>query len=354
LIITPTLLCGGAEKYVSMICNNIDTATFDVSLVIVNNEAQFYSIDNAVIKLTDLATKKVRNALFAIKKIVVNEQPDIVFSTANHLSIMLAMFLWLFPRHIKFIAYEPSLVSITSKKSTIPFYQHLIKRYYKKLDHIICQSAIMQNDLIDNFNIDKDQTTVIHNPVAAFPDISFIKGALFEKTSYKFMTVARLSEEKGIDRLIKAVALLPFEFTYHIIGEGDRRKSLEELVKHLQMQDKVFFEGQKNYPFNKMEDADLFLFGSYYEGFPNAVLEAGAHGIPVVAFDAAGGLDEIIIDGENGLIVRGKDEASFALAIQQALAIDFDRKNIQERTRQRFAMRTWINKLEQLLNSLVK
>ena len=147
----------------------------------------------------------------------------------------------------------------------------------------------MQQDLTRNFNILANKTTVIHNAVeeARGHDL-VVPGDETSSKIYKFITVARLSEEKGIDRLIKAVAGLSLPFHYHIIGEGDTRNFLQDLIDQLNLQDKVFLAGKKNSPYAGMEDADLMLMGSHYEGFPNVLLEAGILGIPVIAFDEIG------------------------------------------------------------------
>ena len=115
---------------------------------------------------------------------------------------------------------------------------------------------------------------------------------------------------------------------------------------------KVFLLGEKKEPFSGMEDADLFLMGSYYEGFPNVLLEAGAHGIPVIAFNAPGGIAEIITGKENGLLVDDNDIIGFADSINKCLAVNFNRNTIIETTQKRFSINNIIPVLEKLFLSL--
>ena len=103
-----------------------------------------------------------------------------------------------------------------------------------------------------------------------------------------------------------------------------------------------------------MEDAALFLMGSYYEGLPNSLLEAGMLGIPVIAFDAPGGIHEIIIQGENGLLVTGDDENAYAAAIQNAVQMNFDRNAIIEMTKKRFGVNHIIPQIEDLFVQFMK
>ena len=349
LILIPSLECGGSEKYVSLLCNNINTDKFDITLAVLNNSDPFYNISNPAIETIDLGIKRVRGSLFAIRRTVLQKKPDIIFSISNHLNLYLAIYRWLFPKKIKFIARESSIVSSNNRRTNSPkIYGWLIKKFYHRIDHIICQSHYMQQDLIKNFNIAPGKTTVIYNAVEE------INGNKPVNTSgiYKFITVARLSEEKGIDRLIRSVAQLTEPFQYHIIGEGNKRASLQELIGQLNLGDKVFLTGKKTNPYAGMENTDLMLMGSYYEGFPNVLLEAGALGIPVVAFDAPGGTREIITEGENGLLVSDGNENAFSAAIEKALQLKFDTDKIIATTKKRFSLNAAVAQVEELFFNL--
>jgi glycosyltransferase involved in cell wall biosynthesis len=349
LIITPTLECGGSEKYVSLLCSHIDSSKFSVTLAVLNNARPFYNINNPAIAIKDLQVKHARRSLHKIKKLVRLEKPAIIFSTANHVNVLLAFCRWLFPKNIVMIARESSLVTMNKRRVKFPFlYEWMVKKYYRRFDHIICQSKFMQQDLVHHYNIDKQQTTIINNPVEKNDMIVDIP------QHNKFITVARLSPEKGIARLIRSVANLSMPFKFHIIGDGDKKAALQELVFSLQLEDKVFFEGEKTDPFAGMENAALFLMGSYFEGFPNSLLEAAALGIPSVAFDAPGGINEIVVEGKNGLLVKDGDEKGFAFAIEKALHMNFNRQQIKAAVLERFSLSTIIPATEQLFMQLYR
>ena len=114
LIIVPTLECGGLERNVSIICNNIDTNKYDVTLAVLNNEKPFFTIFNPAVKLIDLQIKNVRKSLFSIVKLSKKINPDIILTTANHLNLYLSMFKWMFPKMTKLVARESSIVSINT------------------------------------------------------------------------------------------------------------------------------------------------------------------------------------------------------------------------------------------------
>ncbi len=349
LIITPSLACGGSEKFVSLLCRHINTSKFSVCLVVVNNARPFYAIDNPAVKIVDLGKERVLFSLPAIKKIVREFKPDIIFSTASHLNLYLAIFKNQFSKSIQFIAREASIVSINSSQAKMPLlYKKLVKKFYRRFDLIICQSGYMKQDLETNYNIGARKAVVIYNATGQVPDVAINPLQKTGKERYKFLTVARLSEEKGIGRLIHAAGLLSLPFVYYIIGEGPERKKLEQLISELQLGDKIILAGQKDDPFSGMEDADLFLMGSYYEGFPNAMLEAGACGIPTIAFNVPGGIAEITRANENGILVEDNDIIGFAREIKNALDMHFDRDKIRKDTMDRFSVSRMMNELENI------
>jgi glycosyltransferase involved in cell wall biosynthesis len=350
LIITPTLNCGGAEKYVSLLCNHINTDKFEVCLLVLDLGSPFYRISNPAIEVINARKKRVRHALFAIQKLLKQRKPDLVYTTANHLNLLLAMNNWTIPVKTVLCVYESSIVSNNSQRAQFPrFYNVLMKIFYKWVDAVVCQSRYMQQDLIDHYYISEKKTRVINNPVER-SDMALISS---DGQFQRFITVARLSAEKGIDRLIRIMAKLKFPFEYQIIGDGADRAALQILIDELSLNDRVFLKGQQDDPYAGSTDGTIMLMGSHYEGFPNVLLEAGAWGIPVIAFDAPGGIAEIIVDGKNGLLVKNNDESAFAEAINTALQMKFDRDWIRQDNRERFSIDAIIDKTERLFEELV-
>lgn len=347
LVIIPTLECGGSERYVSLLCNNISVERFEVTLAVLDYSHPFYSINAHHVEIVDLGIKRVRNSLFAIKELIAKKRPDIVYSTANHLNLMLATFRWMFPKNICFIARESSIVSINSGRTKYPsLYRQLVKKFYHRFNLVICQSASMQLDLVEQFNFPKERTVVIPNMVE---EVEKETQPAHPGTGLQLITVARLSEEKGLERMIRALAGLDLPFQYHIIGEGRERIKLRQLIDQLKLNDRIILEGEKINPFSHRQHADLFLLGSHYEGFPNALVEAGMYGIPAVAYDAPGGIGEIIRDGENGFLVKDGDEEAFRAAIKKTVNINFDRERIAADTRKRYSVQSVLPMIEKVI-----
>ncbi len=138
--------------------------------------------------------------------------------------------------------------------------------------------------------------------------------------------VSNLKQGKGIEDLLEAFALLADRDPVRLVlvGDGPRRAQLMDQAERLAVSDRVRFHGLDADPSRLLPGMDLFVHPSESEGLPNAVLEAAAAGLPIVA-TAAGGTPEIVSDGETGALVPVGDVAAMASAIE-ALRGDPDRR----------------------------
>jgi glycosyltransferase involved in cell wall biosynthesis len=131
------------------------------------------------------------------------------------------------------------------------------------------------------------------------------------------VAVGRLAHVKGFDVLVEAVALvrqiLP-RFSLRIVGEGPERPALERRIAELHLDGAVELIGYKEDPSAYFEEAGLYVLSSRSEGIPLTLLEAMACGLPIVA-TRAGGVAEIVGDGQEALLVRPGDAPALAAAI---------------------------------------
>jgi glycosyltransferase involved in cell wall biosynthesis len=136
--------------------------------------------------------------------------------------------------------------------------------------------------------------------------------------------VGRLSAEKGFDVLIHAVSRLKQageQVNLVIVGEGDQRPALEQLIHQLRLGDCVKLLGFRSDTIQLYQAFDLFALSSYREGLPNVVLEAMALETPVVA-TAVNGVPKLVTHEQTGLLVPAGDAATLSAAMQRLLRDD--------------------------------
>ncbi|MGI6419438.1 MAG: glycosyltransferase family 4 protein [Thermoguttaceae bacterium] len=145
----------------------------------------------------------------------------------------------------------------------------------------------------------------------------------------RILAAGRLTAEKGFDRLLRAFAQAASrhpEWDLVILGEGPERRPLELLAEQLQLAGRVAMPGWCDDVAAAMARCDLFVLSSLYEGFPNALAEAMAAGMPVVSYDCQSGPAEIIRDGYDGLLVRSGSVEWLAAAIDRLMGDEAGRR----------------------------
>jgi len=132
----------------------------------------------------------------------------------------------------------------------------------------------------------------------------------------QLVSVGRLAAHKGHDDALRALAELAragVDARLTFVGDGPRRAEMQQLATALGVESQVEFAGERD-PRPALQQADLFILPSHHEGFSNALLEAMASGLPVVATDA-GGTAEALGDAGGGRLVQPRAPAALAQAL---------------------------------------
>ncbi len=140
-------------------------------------------------------------------------------------------------------------------------------------------------------------------------------------------------------------------FHYTIIGSGDYKDTLVNLVESLGLHEKITFVSHTDKVNEYLAQNDLYLQGSYVEGFPNALLESCATGTPAVVFDAPGGINEIILPGVNGYIA--KDHVDFLEKLELSINHPWSPSAVRESVYSRYSEEKILANYEDLFLDLV-
>lgn len=315
--VLPTLVAGGAERVISFIAQNIDAEKFNPTLLITAHEKDaVYKVKN--INVEFLEKKRVFYAVFKLLIFFTKRKPDVVLSSIGHLNTVMGLIAPFFPR-TKFIVREASVVSAmisvnqANKSVTISSKLRSMMAHlsYNFVDSIVCQSKDMADDLIAIYKVPRKKIAIINNPITQV--IPLLKTQEKQEEIIKFITVGRLSKEKGQLRILKMLSKLNFEFHYTIIGEGPLKNDIFKAILEYDLNEKITYIPFTDEVSKYMASNDLFLQGSYVEGFPNTVLESCYVGTPVLAFNVPGGTKEIIIHKKNGYLAETEEDYMFYL-----------------------------------------
>ena len=162
------------------------------------------------------------------------------------------------------------------------------------------------------------KVSVIHNGVEVHTQLASGRRALPRRV----IVVANLRREKGHDVLLRAAADVVHAFPdarFELVGGGPEMSALRTISAELGLERVVSFLGHREDVKARLGAADIFVLPSRSEAFPNAVLEAMAAGLPVIA-SAVGGVPEVIRHAATGLTVPPGDPAALASAIRRLMA----------------------------------
>jgi len=200
----------------------------------------------------------------------------------------------------------------------------------KRAAYIFCPSAYLRR-LVLAWGIPPERVSVLPNPVPSVPDLPDREELrrTFGLNGATLVFAGRLTAQKSLGRALESVAAAE-GVGLVIAGDGPDREDLERRAQELGLGDRVRFLGRQ--PRRRIVElfraADAAILSSSWENFPHTVVEALAVGTPVLAMEA-GGVGEVVRDGENGLLVPAGDGAQLAEAVRRYFADDALRERLR-------------------------
>jgi len=319
---------GGAEKVTALLACGLPKEKYDVHLGLVTQKNEGIEALPPSVKVYALGARRVRGGALPLLALVHSLRPDIVLSGVAHLNFLVLLLRPLFPRKTHVVVRQNATVSSVLAFGGLPWYTgHLYRLLYPYADRIICQSRAMADDLARELRIEREQIAVLPNPVdfeGIFEATSRAKEepAHWDGPGPHLLAVGRLAPEKGFDLLLQAVATVRHRFPQAdliIAGAGPEEEALKALRSSLGLDEAVRLPGYVRRPYVFYTGASAFVLASRHEGMPNALLEAMAGGLPIVATPASGGIVDLLHNRPGAWLADDVSAPSLAAALLQAL-----------------------------------
>ena len=360
-----SLHSGGAERVTANLANYWAEKGWQITVVTLTSTAQdFYQLHPAVQRIalnvageSDHAFAAISNNLcrvLALRRVLQKVQPDValaMMSTANMLLALAAIGL-------------KGMITIGSERiypPRIPLgraWEFLRSYLYGHLQAMVALSSESAAWLAQHTRA--RHIPVIPNAVTWPLPLQQPKLPVPERAAgqYTLLAVGRLADQKGFDLLIPAFQHIAADFpSWHlrILGDGFDRAKLQAQITSLGMESRISLPGRAGNVGQWYEAADMYVMSSRFEGFPNTLVEAMAHGLPAVSFDCDTGPRDIIRHEVDGLLVSAGDSQALEQALRRLMADENLRKQFANRAievRERFSMERIAGKWESLFEEL--
>jgi GalNAc-alpha-(1->4)-GalNAc-alpha-(1->3)-diNAcBac-PP-undecaprenol alpha-1,4-N-acetyl-D-galactosaminyltransferase len=315
---------GGAERVMSIVANYWVSQGWDVTLLMLvpPTTQPFYPLDPRIqLKSLDVASKSTNlwtviannwNRIQVLRRAIIASKPDVAIGFMNSVSVY--TILACLRSNIPVIVSE-HMYPGTNDANKI--WQLIMKLTYRYADLV---TVLTQNALPFYPAKAGYRAIVMPNPVVA-PEPSVPEPQLSRASS--LIAIGRLHPQKGFDLLLKAFHKIHAKYPdwqLTILGEGAMRAELEQLRSQLKLVDRVHLPGLVSNVPTYLDRADLFVMPSRFEGFPMALCEAMAYGLPVLAADCLSGPRDIIEDGVNGVLIKTEDIDALAAGLDQLMS----------------------------------
>lgn len=361
-LVISALSSGGAERVMSIMANYWVMKEWEITLLTFDDGTKppFYDLDSRIRHISLNIAGKSPNRFIRIwnnvKRIhilqsaIAQSKPDAVISFIDQVNIL--TLLATRSLNIPVVVSErvdPALYSIGR------IWEQLRRWTYPLGDRLVVQAQGAFNYFSSGL---PNRVCIIPNPVLLPPRTK----ATSDKVGVERVLIAmgRFTRQKGFDLLLQAFARLKDhypEWTVTILGEGELRTELESLRNRLGLSEWVHFPGVVKNPYTVLVQADIFVMSSRFEGFPNALCEAMACGLPVISTDCPSGPREIIRNDVDGILVPNENVEALAAAMERLMSDEAERKRLSTRAPEvleRFSLEKVMGMWEKLLAQVVE
>lgn len=315
---------GGAERVISILANHYASKNWDVEIALLLKNEVGYKLDEKI-KIVDLSGKhgsyfkNLPGWIFGIRKYLKKTKPDKVVSFVGRINALVLM-----------STIGTKISAVVSERND-PKHDGrgrlMLTLCNKSYGFRHCKAVVHQTKYEEScFDASlSEKSYVIPNPVE-------VKAQRTDDQKYRIVTAGRLIEQKNHKMLIDSLSSLKEEFPElcaDIYGDGSLRAQLQEQIDSNGMTERIVLCGNASDLHQKISNAGIFVMTSEFEGLSNALLEAMMLGIPCISTDYPG-VDEVITDRENGILVPCGDVGKLSDEIRKLLTDDKLRENLSK------------------------
>jgi glycosyltransferase involved in cell wall biosynthesis len=358
---------GGGQQHLLWLVQKIDKSKFEIEVAC---EEKGYLVDelrknNIKVHRLDISNSLSVKSFISTYRLLKKVSADILHTHGGTAGF--------YGRLASIINYKGVVIHTYHGIHYLNFDKNLLGRIYKLIDKFLlritdCTICVAQKDFEIGLKagiVKKENSIVIHNGVDVEKFSLTNKNSDFkinlkkENESIIIGSVGRLHHQKGYEYLINGSKAVLEKFPnvkFVLIGDGELRNSLESLAKKTGVYNSYSFMGNQNEIAELLEQIDIFVLPSLWEGLPLVILEAMAAKKPVVATEV-NGIVEIIESGKEGLLVPPKNSNALSLALIRLLEDNELCKvlalNAYEKVARDFNIAKMINETESLYHKLL-
>jgi GalNAc-alpha-(1->4)-GalNAc-alpha-(1->3)-diNAcBac-PP-undecaprenol alpha-1,4-N-acetyl-D-galactosaminyltransferase len=357
-----SLQAGGAERVLSIMANHWAGNSHKVTVITLDDgeKPSFYDIDSRIqqVSLDVAAVSKngfvgILNNIRRIYKLrtaIRKTQAETIISFMTETNVL------------TLIASYGLCIPVIVTEHTDPWtgpvgdvWSKLRLRLYPRASRVVVLNQRAQEFFDKSQDI---RTLVMPNPVVIEDDTEPGDLNIEASSGHLIVAMGRLSQEKRFDLLIRAYSSVATEYSewnLMILGDGPERQALETLREELGLGDRIMLPGTVRHPHQLLKKADMFVSSSELEGFPMALCEAMACGLPVIAAEYHSAVHDIVEDGHNGIIVPAGDEQVLADTMIQLIEDPGERTRLAANSPEigiRFSVDAIMKRWEQLLKEV--
>lgn len=324
-IVSPSLKMGGIERALSVLANYFVTQGYTVHFISCLGGEKFYELDSRINFIEPSFKRAGTFGKFRyygkmiawLRRHLANLKPDAVLTFGDNFNPLVLL-----------AASGLCLRIFVSDRTSPDFKFHPVINYLKKRLYPKSAGFIAQTERAYNYkkNLfgERLNMKIIPN---AIKDIKLYNS----KRKKQILYMGRLSFEKGPDRLLEAFAKLDNKENWKLImaGEGPLQRQLKDRTKELNIEHNIDFVGRVSNVDEILSESSIFVLPSRLEGFPNALCEAMAAGLPAICFDSIPSND-IMNNGVDGFVLPNGNISALTEKMHYLIENEDERNRISE------------------------